>query len=408
MAFKKRNRFTEFLLAFFYVLLRLTLGIYLRLRFRLRFENRQIFKTVKPPFLILPNHANLFDPFLFNIGIPWPIHWVAADANFRDPFLGGLLRLIGTIPKTKNMSDLDTVKIIHQYIRNSQVVGVFGEGQQTWTGKTLPLIPATIKLVQFLKVPVITAVSRGAFLARPRWSFRNHGTAVTIEYRQALTPDQIRSSSFEEISALLRNALEHDEYEYQKKARLPVKGKHKAECLEILGYTCPTCKGISTIVSRHNEAHCRVCGLQILMDEYGLPRFSRETEEEITTFYEWDRWQENWWRENIPSDKETVIFEDRDIDVFISIDRKPLQKVGDGTMILYPDRMEFHNVIGDSFVFPLKGIQGLNVFKQCYLEFYFDRIAYHVRFRNRHLSAYKWTVFYSLLCASQTDQPGRE
>lgn len=386
----------------FYFFLRLTLGVFLRVFFNIKFENRRLFKTLKPPFLVLPNHVNLYDPFLVNCGVPWPIYWVAADANFRDPFLGKILRLIGTIPKTKNMSDLETVKIIHRYARNGEVVGVFGEGQQTWTGRTLPMIVATAKLAQFLKIPVVTVVTKGGFLARPRWSYTTNRSRITITYTLLLTPEQLKTIPLEDLERKLADALDYDEYAHQRQVLYPVNGNRRAECLEILGFTCPSCKGISTIRSYRNEAHCRVCGFSLQMDGFGFPRFPADAPSGIESFYDWDQWQRAYWRDNLPTDTDSVLFEDRDIDLFISVDRKPLERVGRGTIILYPERMEIHNAIGDSFVFSLKSLQGLNVFKQRYLEFHYDRIAYHVRFRDRHASPYKWMVFYELLLSRQT------
>jgi 1-acyl-sn-glycerol-3-phosphate acyltransferase len=325
---------------------------------------------------------------------------VAADANFRNPMMARLLKLIGTIPKTKNMSDLDTVKLIHASVMNNEVVGVFGEGQQTWTGKTMPLIPATIKLIHFLKIPVVSIVTKGGFLSRPRWSYRTNRTRITVSYNLLFTSEEIKKTSVRELENKLVNALAFDEYEYQKTALVPVNGNRRAECLEILGFTCPSCKGINTIKSRKNEAHCRVCGFMVEVNAFGFPGFPQGPMENIGSFSDWDDWQKSYWKEHLPMGAETVIFEDRDIELYISIDRKPLEKVGAGTMILYPDRMEIHNTMGDSFVFSLKMIQGLNVFKQRYLEFYFDKIAYHVKFTDRHASAYKWTVFYHLLMES--------
>ena len=82
----------------FHRILRWTLGPYMVWRFRLRGENQEIVRKLKPPYLVIPNHVMTFDPFLVNYFIPYPVHYVASDANFRSPLGSFLLRQVGKVP----------------------------------------------------------------------------------------------------------------------------------------------------------------------------------------------------------------------------------------------------------------------------------------------------------------------
>ncbi len=104
-------------------------GIYLRQKFKLSAENSEAC-LVPPPFLLLANHTNFWDPFLLSLYTPEPIYFVTADEYFRNPFLKFLLGLAGAIPKSKFISDQMTVIDIFRIKRKGGVIGIFPEGKR--------------------------------------------------------------------------------------------------------------------------------------------------------------------------------------------------------------------------------------------------------------------------------------
>ncbi|MFW5836345.1 MAG: lysophospholipid acyltransferase family protein, partial [bacterium] len=119
--------------------LRLTLGPWLARRYRVRTENLELVKRLRPPYLVLANHMCVWDPFFVNNFVPEVIHYVVSDANFRSKLVEFGLGLVGSIPKTKVMSDLETVKNIMKVKEAGGIVGIFPEGQNTWDGHTMPM-----------------------------------------------------------------------------------------------------------------------------------------------------------------------------------------------------------------------------------------------------------------------------
>lgn len=148
----------------FNLLLALVYGNYLRVMYRIRLVNSEVLKTLRPPYVIVPNHVCMVDPFMIGSNIPVPVHWIASDGNMRTRIMRALLRLVGTIPKSKHIPDLQTINGIVEVIRKRKgVVGIFPEGTASFDGHTQALVPATGKLLKLLKVPVVTPVLKGAF-----------------------------------------------------------------------------------------------------------------------------------------------------------------------------------------------------------------------------------------------------
>ncbi|MFA6366817.1 MAG: lysophospholipid acyltransferase family protein, partial [Candidatus Hydrogenedentales bacterium] len=178
-------------------ILRYTLGSFIAGTYNAHAIGREIFDTVKPPFILVGNHSCNMDPFLTNFFVPHPVHWVTSDGNLRSPLMRFLLiKLVGSIPKSKAIPDIETVNWIVEFIRKRKsVVGFYPEGQATWDGTSLPSLVSTAKLVKLLKVPVICAVSRGAFMTKPRWSYGKRKGEMEIEFTQLLDPLSIKQLS---------------------------------------------------------------------------------------------------------------------------------------------------------------------------------------------------------------------
>jgi len=76
--------------------------------------------------------------------IPDPVYWVTGDGNMRSSVMRVLLGLVGSIPKSKSIPDLETINWIVEVIRKRKgVVGLFAEGQASWDGHTQTVIRAS-------------------------------------------------------------------------------------------------------------------------------------------------------------------------------------------------------------------------------------------------------------------------
>jgi 1-acyl-sn-glycerol-3-phosphate acyltransferase len=362
--------------------------------FRLEAENSELFRTLKPPFVVMPNHQSAIDPFFVNVFVPAPIHYVVSDSNFRSRLLSFGLGLVGSIPKTKAVSDLETVKNIVKIKAKRGVIGVYPEGQNTWDGATLPLIPATAKMLKSLKVPVVVAKVQGAFLSMPRWARRLRRGRVRITYFLGFSVDDLKRLSTEEISEKLVEHLAHNEFAFQRKENWKFRSKHRAEYLEIVLFNCPECRSMSTLVSKGNTLRCTHCNYAVRMAPDGFFRRS-EGHLHFDTLFAWNRWQteELWHRldENRRYFSERPVFTEGDVLLEKGFKSLPLRALGTGSLELYSDRLCFvDEKTGKRREFPVPEIEGINVQNSEHLEFYFRESLFRIKNRDRRGNSYKY------------------
>ena len=384
-------------------LLHWTYGVYLRLMYRIRIVNADIFTTLRPPYVIVPNHLSLVDPFMIGSNIPVPVHWIASDGNMRTRIMRALLRLVGTIPKSKHIPDLQTINGIVEVIRKRKgVVGIFPEGTASFDGHTQALVPATGKLLKLLKVPVITPVLKGAFYSLPRWSWSRRRGTVEIEFKMALTAEEARRLSPEEILDRVKASLEHDEAEWLSSRRIPFSGRrNRAENLETVLFHCPACGGIGGMRSHEDRLRCEACGQGSRLDRFYRFRPEGQRPPRFATIRDWSLWQEGAFRsfllERAAEEDGKPLFSDPGVLVLRGWRLSPLRRIRVGRLTMFRDRFELQSGSGAPLVFPLSEVEGEGVLKRNLLEYYRGRSVYQVRFPTRQSSARQWMMAIAIL-----------
>ena len=368
----------------------------------LQCENFELLETLEPPFLLLANHVTNYDPVIISANQPHLIHWVANDAVFRHPLLRWAFRRIQTIPKTKGMSDLETVRIMHEKVREGGIVGLFPEGHTCWDGKTQPLMPATAKLVKLLKVPVVTVLIRGGYMTQPRWVWPSHRRRcrILLEAGLLIEKDEIKALSVEEIDRRLNEGLANDDFLFWQENPLPLESEKRAENLELFTYICPKCGHLETLKSKGNRVSCVHCQWSFSIDIYGqLPRGEDFPFADLT---EWNLWQQKETRrraEDYRSNDKTAaaLLSDRKITVLTGAGLVPLKALCRGDAQLLGDRIIFTPEKGKPLNFLLGEIEAVSIFKQQKLEFYYEKTLYRFHFSNPRDSAFKWLSFLEAL-----------
>ena len=377
----------------FFTLARHTYGRVLRLLYKMTVSKSEAITKLEPPYIILSNHVNTFDPILISVMYDKPIQWVAGDTLFRNPVLGYMLkRFVGSIAKSKSRSDYNTIKQITYAIRkNKGIVGLFPEGQRTWDGITLPLFYSTAKLIRMLKVPVVVCILEGGYQTLPRWSNRRRPGKLVLSFKDPIMPESYTGKSADEIYAMLTEALNFDAHEFQKTHKIRFKGRRRAEHLEHVLYICPSCGGVVTLVSEKHSLTCSQCKLAVHMDEYGF--LSSERDDFVfSTIADWNRWQLNeidkrihsgFWADGRPIfSGDTALFGS-------GYREQPLTYLGDAEVIL---NIEGLTVIqGDkTYKFSFDKLESVNVAFQRIFEFYYENTLYRLKFPPPRSSAYKY------------------
>ena len=243
-----------------FFLLRYTLGAWLRWRFKITITYDDRFAALTPPFVVLANHVNIWDPFLVGLSFSPPVHFIAADGNFRGHLMRPLMALGGTIPKVKAKNDLESIRMLQRFIKERKIVGIFPEGQRSWDGTNRAVLPGTPKLVRLLRAPIVSVRLRGAYLAAPRWSKLLRRGPVELNVRTLLTRDEVLSLGKDEVTARIDHAVDHDESAWQRLTNNIYSSPRRAEHAEMALFLCPDCGGWGVLRSKGARLACTACG----------------------------------------------------------------------------------------------------------------------------------------------------
>lgn len=376
-------------------ILRAATGAYLKAQFNLHPRHQEVLTSIRPPFLILGNHTSVWDPFFLNVLVDAPIHYVVSDSQFRSRMVAFGLGLAGSIPKTKVLSDLETVKNIVKIKHKRGIIGVFPEGQSSWDGHTLPIIPSTAKLIKSLKVPVVIAKIEGAYFSRPRWSHLPRRGKVTVDFSLGFLPDELRSLSTEEIYTAITEKLEYDAYEHQAGDMTRFAGRRLAEYLERTLFVCPECSNLGTLRSRRRRLRCLHCGYEIYYNPFGFLE-PRSGKLHYSTIRDWNLWQIGEFQEQLnrwmESGMRSVPFmSDEEAKLEIGYKTLPLKELITGEMRLYPGEIRITGP-EESYRFSISEIEGMNIQNNERMEFYFRDELYKVSLRDPRGCTYKWDL----------------
>ncbi len=380
--------------------LKFTIGNYMKFLFDYSIENEQL-KGLKPPYVIIANHTNFWDPFLLSMCIPEPVYFVTSDAYFRNPLLKCLLTLVGAIPKTKLVADPLSIRGIIEVVRNNGVIGIFPEGRRSWDGRTLPLLRPTAKLIKSLNIPVVTVLFKGAYLSMPRWASTTRKGRLTMTLSRTLEPYDIKQLSTEDIFLSITKSLFYDEYDYQRSHMNLYKGQHNAEKLERFLFFCPECECISSLVSSHNNLRCRNCTYEVSYNNFGFFETAKH-KLHYDNPRDWNVWQLEklylYLLTKILQGDHSLLLTDNDIIMKTGQKTGALKlKATGGTLSLYADRIQFS--IGNQEVqrFRMSNIIGENIQLNNQLEFICEKTLYRYSGRQGDLSAYKWVQAIGLI-----------
>ncbi len=429
-------------LFFFYLLLRSTVGLYCRIRYRVRYHRPREVRRLRTPYVVLADHVHIMDMFFIGLGLRPVIHWVAADANFRTPFMKFVMTfLAGAVAKSKNRSDMITLSRMKLLTDIGSVIGIYQEGERSWDGVSLPPVPGTDKLIRFLKVPVVYAHLEGAFLNHPRWSWKSNRNRVNVRYELVIDRNEVKNMPLSEITDRIGRAGTYNEWEYQKKAALPLGTDTRAEHLELVCFLCPKCRSVNTLVSQGNTFSCSACGMNGVVDSFGSLVWHDEPEawpqgKPFENIRMWNLWQIDYYRRvvaelypepieagtdaSVSSDYASargdtahtppaarsagdvllgdhLFWEDANT-VYLSRGRRNrrMKNLGLGTARFFGDRIEYESS-EINLVMPLDTISSFSVFKQYYVEFYHNRVLYRFAFANRSVSGYKWLMLFRII-----------
>ena len=206
------------------------------------------------PYLFLANHTGLFDPPSLVIAARRHISMLATESNFRSSVIGRFIVTFGGVPKKKYTADVRAIMQLCGWAQLGASIGVFPEGQRSWDGQPLPLVPGIEKLVSLLGLPVVTSRIRNAYRQSPRWAERMRRGTVQVEFDPPRTFDA--ATPREQIREYIRRQIAVDPME---EPRFDLTGGDLAAGISNVAWACPVCAEIGSFLEEGNRLRCSHC-----------------------------------------------------------------------------------------------------------------------------------------------------
>ena len=245
-------------------------------------------EKLEEPTLVVSNHVTDCDFFFVALGLKGShMYYVASEHIFRLGWLSKVINwVVAPIARRKGTTAMDTAMTMMRKLRAGHSVCVFGEGESTWNGQSIPVYPATATLARVSGKPLKTFRIEGGHLTMPRWGKGIRRGKVYGHVVNTYTPEQLKAMTTEEVNEAINRDLYEDAWERQKKQRVRYRGARRAEAVETALFLCPECKRIGTIRGKGNKVSCE-CGFSVSITEYG----TFEPAQPFENMAQWDHWQ---------------------------------------------------------------------------------------------------------------------
>ena len=305
--------------------------------FRFRLECEPI--REKGPMLLIVNHVTAWDPLFMALAMGRKqIYYVASEHILRAGFAGKLIKwLVAPIARRKGAASLGTVKECLRHLRSGHSVCLFAEGEQSWDGRSIPVVKGTGSLAQAAGVQVVTYRLEGGYLSLPRWGKGLRRGRIRGRVTGVYSPALLGGLAKEDINRLLNKSIQENAWERQRQEKARYMGKRPAESLERLLYLCPGCGCVGTLQSRGDQLFCP-CGLRLTYTDTGF--FSPDVP--FADLSEWEDWQREQLhrRRFVCAEKGGCLFSDEAIELMRIGEGHTQTLLGTGHLAQYEDRLE--------------------------------------------------------------------
>lgn len=222
------------------------------------------------PFLLLPNHSSMLDPFWVGIPPKRGIRGMASASLLRIPFLGAYLKMCGCFPKMKYTRDKGSMETLQRYFDEGYGILLFPEGNRSWNGETQVIGQGIGRLIKRMKCKVVYVRLNTAHLIKPRWAKHSRKIPIEAEYDGPYSYDE--DMSVEELTAEVQEKLT-----VRPHLREPAKvsGKKMAVGLPQYLWACPACfalEGLGVQKENKNAVRCSACAAEWEIDVFCVLR----------------------------------------------------------------------------------------------------------------------------------------
>ena len=322
--------------------------------FRMFFTYRAIHKEcvpAEPPFFVVSTHRDYLDPFFIALALPFPLRYVTTFQMFRKPVSAFIFRKLLCIPKKRHGPDMECLRQTLNAIDGGYAIGVFPEGERSWTGTPYPLRPEALKLLRkHAGVPILPVRVEGSYLAWPRWASIFRHAAVRVVFQEPIRLDPVETMA--QCETRLMSAILPED------SAITCTSRRRARGLERVIYRCPVCRAFDSLQSAEGtKLRCGSCGLTLSVTSGCALRLRDGTEASIQAVYDGIRIAIDDTR--LGSDAEMPLASSHQCVLFRQSGTR-FRKVGVGSLVLTRDRLIWRGSPA-SYELPLSVIASVTV-----------------------------------------------
>lgn len=256
-------------------LAQVVVGPWIRNKFDLSIEDFEP-AEIEGPVLVAFNHSCAYDPlFIGKVFRNKRLTFIGSEHILRMKPWGPILdRYFSIIPHQKGAKGSRTALVAMKRMKRGESIFLAVEGEQTWDGLSLPVMPYTGKLVKGSGATLITYKFEGGYLSLPRWASNVRKGKVYGHPVNIYSPETLKEMSDEEVEEAIAKDLWLDTWEWQRSQPggpivfVPTKGG-SADGLERAVFTCPSCGSFGTLRSDGDIVGC-TCGFKVRLCDTGF------------------------------------------------------------------------------------------------------------------------------------------
>lgn len=178
--------------------------------FRIQYRGRQNIPSTGPA-LIVCNHQSYLDPLLVGAALPRSVRYMAMKQLFTTRPIEIVLRFYGAFPVATRSADAGAIKKSLHYLRASELVMIFPEGERSPDGRLLDFFQGFARIAQLGDVPIVPVTIDGAVRVWPRSARWPRPGKVRVTFHAPLDPAGFLSEAgldAERISMQVRDVME--------------------------------------------------------------------------------------------------------------------------------------------------------------------------------------------------------
>ncbi|MFA5007037.1 MAG: 1-acyl-sn-glycerol-3-phosphate acyltransferase [Candidatus Izemoplasmatales bacterium] len=239
-------------------------------KYHVHYEYRIDPRKFKGPYIVVSNHASRVDYLYTGIAfLPHRLNYVAGYNEFFRSHLRGVFHLLQVIPKKNFTPEIYAIREIARVLRGGGRIILFPEGMSSISGSNQPAAIGTGKLLKHFKVPVLMTHIEGGYLTNTKYCLDDRPGRVDVTVSQLFTPEDLERMDADEIQRAVDRAIHHDDYAWNKTARVAYAGKGSfAKNLHDLLYWCPRCGAELTMKGEGDAIRCERCGNGATLNEH--------------------------------------------------------------------------------------------------------------------------------------------